>query len=205
MQQVRRRVVRTAPEKKELMMPVGEELLLLTHQPRFLTPSTSLTRAPGLASAPCSSRPSTSWPAPACMPPLMRTTCSTHLSLTPRPRRPPRTMSPRAPQHEQRPPRWVSVVQHLEPHPSLFRLGWVRVRACWYARRDSNPHARRHQDLNLGRLPIPPLALCRAYSTDFCADGRTRRPLGRALVDRAWAQEDPRERLRDALSPHQVW
>ena len=64
------------------------------------------------------------------------------------------------------PPWWVSVVQHLEPHPSLFRLGWVRVRACWYARRDSNPHARRHQDLNLGRLPIPPLALCGAYSTD---------------------------------------
>ena len=126
----------------------------------------------------------------------MRTTCSTRLNLTSRPQRPLLTMSPRAPQHEQRPPWWVSVVQHLEPHPSLFQLGWVRVRAYWYARRDSNPHARRHQDLNLGRLPIPPLALCRAYSTDFCADGRTRRPLGRALVDRAWAQEDPRERPR---------
>ena len=25
--------------------------------------------------------------------------------------------------HEQRPPGWVSVVQHLEPHPSLFQLG----------------------------------------------------------------------------------
>ena len=29
------------------------------------------------------------------------------------------------------------------------------------------------------------------------------KPPGRALVDRAWAQENPRERPRDALSPHQ--
>ncbi len=28
----------------------------------------------------------------------------------------------------------------------------------WCARRDSNPHARGHQDLNLARLPVPPLA-----------------------------------------------
>ena len=156
----------TAPEKKELMMPMGEELML-TRQPWFLTPSTSPTPAPALASALCSSHPSTSWPAPACTPPPMRTFCSTRFSLTSRPRRPSLTMSQRDPKHEQRPPWWVSVVHHLEPHLSLFRLGWVRVRACWYARRDSNPHARRHQDLNLGRLPIPPLALCGVHSTDF--------------------------------------
>ena len=30
------------------------------------------------------------------------------------------------------------------------------------------------------------------------------KPPGRALVDRAWAQENPRERPRDALSPHQA-
>ena len=33
------------------------------------------------------------------------------------------------------------------------------VRSRWCARRDSNPHTRRHQNLNLGRLPVPPLAL----------------------------------------------
>ena len=98
---------------------------------------------------------------------------------------------PRAPQHEQRPPWWVSVVQHLEPHPSLFRLGWVRVRACWYARRDSNPHARRHQDLNLGRLPIPPLALCRAHSTDLSADSRMRRPCPSELSVHAQRSSQP--------------
>lgn len=151
--------------KKEPAMPVGEEELMLTRQPRFLTPSTSPTPAPALASAPCSSHPSTSWPAPACTPPPMRTTCSTRLSLPPQPHCLSLTPRPRAPQHEQRPPWWVSVVHHLEPHPGLFRLGWVWVRACWYARRDSNPHARRHQDLNLGRLPIPPLALYGAHST----------------------------------------
>ena len=157
----------TAPEKKkELTMTAGEELLMLTRQPRFLTSSTLPTPAPALASALCSSHPSTSWPAPACTPPPMRTTCSTWLSPTSRPRRPSLTMSPRDPKQEQRPPWWVSVVHHLKPYLSLFRLGWVRVRACWYARRDSNPHARRHQDLNLGRLPIPPLALCSAHSTD---------------------------------------
>ena len=143
---------------KEPAMPAGEEPLRI--------PSTSPTPALALASALCSFHPSTSWPVPACTPPPMRTTCSTRLSPTSRPRRPPLTPRPRAPQREQRPPWWVSVAHHLEPHLSLFRLGWVWVRACWYARRDSNPHARRHQDLNLGRLPIPPLALCGAYSTD---------------------------------------
>ena len=74
----------------------------------------------------------------------MRTTCSTQLSPTPRPHRPLLTMSPRAPQHEQRPPWWVSVVQHLEPHPSLFQLGWVRVRACWYTNPHENPAPRKN-------------------------------------------------------------
>ena len=124
----------------------------------------------------------------------MRTTCSTRLSLTSRPHRPPLATSPRAAQHEQRPPWRVSVVQHLEPHLGLFRLGWVRVRACWYARRDSNPHARRHQDLNLGRLPIPPLALCRAYSTDFCADGRTR-----SLPGALWSTGPGRRRSQGSV------
>ena len=63
------------------------------------------------------------------------------------------------------------------PHRSsvLRRSDDVGIRGLC-ARRDSNPHARRHQDLNLGRLPIPPLALCRAHSTDLSADSRMRRP-----------------------------
>ena len=51
---------RTAPEKKEPAMPAGEELPMLTRRPQFLTPSTSLTLALVLASAPCSPHPSTS-------------------------------------------------------------------------------------------------------------------------------------------------
>ena len=65
-------------------------------------------------------------------------------------------MSSRAPQHEQRPPWWVSVVHHLEPHPSLFRLERVWIRAGWCLRRDSNPHARRQRLLRSRCLPIPP-------------------------------------------------
>ena len=61
--------------------------------------------------------------------------------------------------YENRPPR-----QEMGDGPRLRRPQrlFLRVRVCiamlWCARRDSNPHARRHQNLNLGRLPIPPLA-----------------------------------------------
>lgn len=68
---------------KEPAMPAGEESLRI--------PSTSPTPAPALALAPCSPHPSTSWPAPTCTPPPMRTTCSTWLSPTSRPHRPPLT------------------------------------------------------------------------------------------------------------------
>ena len=79
----------TATETKEPAMPAGEE----SHRTR----STSQIPAPALASALYSSRPSTSWPAPACTLPPMRTTCSTRLSPTTRPHHLPLTMSPRAP------------------------------------------------------------------------------------------------------------
>ena len=65
------------------------------------------------------------------------------------------------PPYENRPPRQeVGDGPRLRQPQRLF----LRVRVCiamlWCARRDSNPHARRHQNLNLARLPIPPLALC---------------------------------------------
>mgnify|MGYP000706826182 CR=1 FL=1 len=56
----------------------------------------------------------------------------------------------------------------------------------WCARRDSNPHTRRHQNLNLGRLPVPPLALTitayrpRAYPWAYGTRRCTLNQIGRA-------------------------
>src|SRR5690606_18720215 len=47
------------------------------------------------------------------------------------------------------------------PETRTSEVGGTRRRPTHHlcARRDSNPHARGHQDLNLARLPITPLAL----------------------------------------------
>ena len=51
------------------------------------------------------------------------------------------------------------------------------------ARRDSNPHVRGHQDLNLARLPVTPLARG-GHSTARALRPRTHRPTGDAALVR---------------------
>lgn len=66
------------------------------------------------------------------------------------------------------------------PRRDARRVQGVFVRVTVCARRDLNPHVRRHQDLNLARLPITPLARphsLRALPAYFGSIPRSRRSL----------------------------
>ena len=55
------------------------------------------------------------------------------------------------------------------PAGPLRRPCWLAPRLPWCERRDSNPHALRRQNLNLVRLPIPPLSRLSDCNIIVCA------------------------------------
>ena len=69
-----------------------------------------------------------------------------------------------------------------------------RGRSATCARRDLNPHTRGHQNLNLARLPIPPLARvphCRRSAVDGEGEGQHRPSPGRPQRPGGHGQRPP--------------
>ena len=79
----------------------------------------------------------------------------------------------------------------VQPSPTLAnsRVGCPSCEG-WCERRDSNPHALRHWNLNPGRLPIPPLSRCAQLTAARCHPRKRKRPAEAGRSVEWWAVKD---------------